>query len=249
MSDGPGQASASSKCLHATARRWRRSRPARRRRCRSGAPRRRGPSWRRCLPAAANLATAARGRGLRGLAAGVRVHLGVEHEHVDVATGTEHVIEAAGADVVRPTVAADDPDVLADQGSSTRSTGAPWRRVRVGTCASGERFVERGDPLALGRDRRTRRPLLGDPASRLGKLAAEVGASSSTSARASRPCGRGRGGCPRPNSALSSNREFDQAGPATRRRSCPTAWSGGCRRRSTSSRWRWPRSSGRRTAA
>ena len=44
---------------------------------------------------------------------------------------------------------------------------------------------------------------------------------------------------PRPNSALSSNSEFDQAGPRPSRVRACRAWSAGCRRRSTSSRWRW----------
>ncbi len=53
--------------------------------------------------------------GLRRLAAGVRVHLGVEHQQVHVAVLRDHVVEAAVADVVRPAVAADDPDALAHQ--------------------------------------------------------------------------------------------------------------------------------------
>ena len=54
-------------------------------------------------------------RGLRRLAARVRVHLGVQHENVHVAAAAEHVIKSAGADVVGPSVTADDPDRLADQ--------------------------------------------------------------------------------------------------------------------------------------
>jgi hypothetical protein len=54
-------------------------------------------------------------RGLRLLAAGVRVNLGVEHEDVDVAAGGDDVVEAAEADVVGPAVAADDPDALVDE--------------------------------------------------------------------------------------------------------------------------------------
>ena len=48
-------------------------------------------------------------RRLRHLAAGVRVHLRVEHQHVDVLAAREDVVEAAVADVVRPAVAADHP--------------------------------------------------------------------------------------------------------------------------------------------
>ena len=54
-------------------------------------------------------------RGLRLLASGVGVHLGVEHQDVDVAAVGQHVIEAAEADVVRPPVAADEPDALLHQ--------------------------------------------------------------------------------------------------------------------------------------
>ena len=54
-------------------------------------------------------------RRLRHLAAGVGVDLGVEHEHVDVAAAREDVVEPAGADVVGPAVAADDPDAAPDE--------------------------------------------------------------------------------------------------------------------------------------
>jgi hypothetical protein len=50
------------------------------------------------------------GRRLRRLAAGVRIDLGIEHQDVDVATGRQHVVESAIADVVGPAVATDDPD-------------------------------------------------------------------------------------------------------------------------------------------
>ena len=54
-------------------------------------------------------------RRLRGLAAGVGIDLGVEHQHVHVARARQHVIEPAIADVVGPAVAADDPDAAAHQ--------------------------------------------------------------------------------------------------------------------------------------
>ena len=49
------------------------------------------------------------------LPARVGVDLGVEHEHVDVVPAGQDVIEAAGSDVVRPPVAADDPHATPDQ--------------------------------------------------------------------------------------------------------------------------------------
>ena len=58
---------------------------------------------------------AARG-GLGSLAAGVGIDLGVQHQHVDIAPGGQHMVQAAVADVVRPAIAADDPDGFLDQG-------------------------------------------------------------------------------------------------------------------------------------
>ena len=46
---------------------------------------------------------------LRGLATGVGVNLSIEHEDVDVLTAGDDVVETAVADVVRGTVATDDP--------------------------------------------------------------------------------------------------------------------------------------------
>ncbi len=62
------------------------------------------------LPSAANFAAAPMRRGLRGLAAGVRVDLRVQHEHVHVVNRRQHVVETAVADVERPSVAAHEPD-------------------------------------------------------------------------------------------------------------------------------------------
>ena len=52
------------------------------------------------------------GRCLGGLAAGVRVDLGVQHQDVHVAVHGDHVVDAAVSDVVCPAVSADDPDRL-----------------------------------------------------------------------------------------------------------------------------------------
>ena len=49
-------------------------------------------------------------RRLRRLAARVRIHLGVDDENVDVLARRQDVIEPAVPDVVRPAVAADDPE-------------------------------------------------------------------------------------------------------------------------------------------
>ena len=54
-------------------------------------------------------------RRLGCLPAGVGVDLGVEDQHVDVAAARQHVVQAAGSDVVGPAVAADDPDAAPHQ--------------------------------------------------------------------------------------------------------------------------------------
>src|SRR5699024_10923727 len=53
--------------------------------------------------------------GLGSLSAGVGVHLGVEDHHVDVVAGRQDMIQAAVADVIRPAVAAEDPEALLGQ--------------------------------------------------------------------------------------------------------------------------------------
>ncbi len=129
------------------------------------------------LPPAANLATAAAGRRLRRLAAGVGVDLGVEHQDVDVAARGEHVVQAAEADVVGPAVAADDPDAAADQ-RRRRSAPASWRR---GESSCRQPLPQRRDPLPLlgdlrlgssGAFRAARRPASSpsSPASRRSRL-------------------------------------------------------------------------------
>ena len=50
--------------------------------------------------------------GLGSLAAGVGIYFGVQHQDIDVAVLRHDMIEAAETDVIRPAVAADDPDAL-----------------------------------------------------------------------------------------------------------------------------------------
>src|SRR5690349_5124817 len=85
--------------------------------------------------------------GLGGLAAGVGVDFGVEHEDVDVAAAGEDVIEAAVADVVGPTVAADYPDGFLDERVGEREQVAGFGRVEAG-----EALFEDRDAAALGGD-------------------------------------------------------------------------------------------------
>jgi hypothetical protein len=71
-------------------------------------------------------------RRLRLLAAGVRVDLGVEHEHVDVGAAGQHVVEAAVADVVGPAVTADDPHGFLDEIVGERAQlGRSFRRAEA----------------------------------------------------------------------------------------------------------------------
>ena len=96
-------------------------------------------------------------RRLRRLAAGVRVHLGVEHEHVDVAARRQHVVEPAEADVVGPAVAADDPHAAAHQVVGQRSRAERQRPSpgrRAWTRASATRRLRRAARRAAPSDRR-----------------------------------------------------------------------------------------------
>ena len=67
------------------------------------------------LAGGGELGDGAERRRLGRLAAGVGVDLGVEHQHVHVAPAGQDVVEAAGADVVGPAVAADDPHAAPEQ--------------------------------------------------------------------------------------------------------------------------------------
>ena len=89
--------------------------------------------------AAGELRDRATRSGLRHLPAGVRIDFGVEHQHVHIHAGAEHVIEAAEADVICPSVAADQPHALTHQRIGERHQIA---RI-VG-------FEARDDPLDLG---------------------------------------------------------------------------------------------------
>ena len=201
------------------------------------------------LPAAANLAIAPRCGRLRRLATGVGVDLGVEHEDVDVAARGQDVVEPAEADVVGPAVAADDPHALADQGAGQREqmagrVGRRRRRRRPTSRPSSSSSSRDAPPLGehgllvvLAGVPGSRRPARGRPRRRARRAGREPSAAGP----------RGRAGCP------GRTRRCPRTGSCSRparalRRSWPTASSAGCRRRSTSSPWRWPPASGRRTA-
>ena len=148
----------------------------------------------------------------------------------------QHVVEAAEADVVGPAVAADDPDALPHQESATLQQVAARRRRRAPRAAA----LQLGDALALRARCSASRRLRSR--SRIASTRSSPTASRSSReqlAGVARPACRAASRMPRPNSALSSNSELDQAGPRPSRVRQSRAWSAGCRRRSTSSRWRW----------
>ena len=201
------------------------------------------------LAGGGELGHGAPGRRLRRLAAGVRVHLGVEHEDVDVAPGRQDVVEPAEADVVGPAVAADDPHALAGQaaGECQQVAGRRHRRGRRSRRAAAARRGARR-PARAGRGCRPRTPDRRPGSTR--RASATDGAAELLEQR-----GRQRRlrlqAEPQPEPELGIVLEQRVAPRRARgpRRSPSTASSAGCRRRSTSSRWRWPPPCGRRTAA
>ena len=199
------------------------------------------------LPRGGELGDRAARRRLRRLAAGVGVHLGVEHEDVDVAARRQHVVEAAEADVVGPAVAADDPDALAHEVvgereqvarvgvvgavDARRARRAARRRARAARAIS-------GSVVLVGVEDRRRR----------GRRRARAPGARASSRGLRRVCASSAEAHAEAELGVVLEQRVVPGRPAARRRSSSTAWSAGCRRRSTSSRWRWRRSCGRRTA-
>ena len=67
------------------------------------------------LASGGELGHRAPGGRLGGLATGVGIDLGIQHQQVDVLARGQRMVQATEADVVGPAVAADDPDALAHQ--------------------------------------------------------------------------------------------------------------------------------------
>ena len=197
----------------------------------------------RRLAAGGELGHRAERRGLGHLAAGVRVHLGVEHQHVDVAAGGQDVVQAAVADVVGPAVAADDPDALLHQGVGQAEQVAA-SRVVLSAPASLPCSV--GHPLALGGDAGFV-GLVGvqEAVDQFG--ADHVAPAGSPVRGRTRPACRSPGACPGRTRRCPRTASWTRPGRG-RRLLTSRAWWAGCRRRSTSSRWRWRPSCGRRRA-
>src|SRR4051794_9190194 len=67
------------------------------------------------LPAGCKLRNSGARGSFGGLSASIRIHLGIEHQQVHVSAAGQDVIETAIADVIRPAVAAYDPDTLLNE--------------------------------------------------------------------------------------------------------------------------------------
>ena len=128
-------------------------------------------------------------RRLRRLAAGVRVDLGIEHEHVDVLVGRQHVIEAAVADVVGPAVAADDPHRLLHEVVGDRE-----QLGRRGRSRAAEHVLQQTERACAARGCPARRagPRRGSPRRALRRCAAPARAPARARAR---PADRSSGAC------------------------------------------------------
>ena len=85
--------------------------------------------------------------GLGHLSARVGIDFRVEDENLDVLARGDRVVESSVADVVRPAVAADDPDVLLDEEFGKRGEALGFRRSR-----GFELLVQLGDAFALRGD-------------------------------------------------------------------------------------------------
>ena len=194
------------------------------------------------LPPAANFATAPRGVAFEAWPAGVRVDLGVEHQHVHVAAGGQHVVEARRADVVGPAVAADDPDGLAHE------VAGEAREAPRGGVAAAPRGGARAPPRARAARRPPRRrgpssariasaSVLADPRRELAEQAARLGRLPlEGEAHAEAELG------------VVLEQRVGPRRAAARGVAWSREWSGGCRRRSRSSPSRSRRAPDRRRA-
>ena len=194
------------------------------------------------LACGGELGDRAQWRRLGHLAAGVRVHLGVEHQHVDVAP------------VANTWSSPPEPMSYAQPSPPTIHT---LRRTRWSTTLSRSAVMagSRSPRRSLSSATRSRWAANSDSRSCGAARIASTSSAPSVVAQFGRgvagPAGRvrrwptaGRARTPRCPRTGSSTRPD----PARRRR-WSTAWWAGCRRRSTSSRSRWRPSAGPRTAA
>src|SRR3989338_6467111 len=97
------------------------------------------------LAAGGKLSRGAARRSLGTLSAGVGIDFSIEHQNIDVAAGSQHMIQATEADIVSPAVAADDPHTLLRQ-----IFGNACQLPRFGSVDAGQHFLKLFDALALG---------------------------------------------------------------------------------------------------
>ena len=176
---------------------------------------------------------AARSR-FRRLAAGVGINLGVEHQHVHVAAARQHVVEAAVADVVSPAVAADDPDALFHQ-----HVGEGEKLLCFAECyAAVKRFLQKLATRSRCREMSASSfcwavsSAVGEffanlPAEPLHQFARKLRLLVDGDAEAQTELG------------VVFKQRVRPCRTAALGILASTAWSAGCRRRSTSIRWRW----------
>ena len=89
--------------------------------------------------------------GFRHLAAGIRVDLGIQHQDLYIAAGSEDMIQAAVADVVSPSIPSYQPDALPHQ---CAGEGSEITQAGIVQCANA--FVQRRYSPALFLDTRFR---------------------------------------------------------------------------------------------
>ena len=188
------------------------------------------------LAAGGELGDRARGRGLGRLAAGVGVDLGVEHQDVDVARPRPARGRGRRSRCRRPS----------RRRRRSRRLRRPGRRPRCSRSAGSR--TRRCSASCSRSSHDPRRAGSATPASSPWSASSEAGRRARRRARrpasATQLAGAARPGCRRPGACRGRTRRCPRTASWTRpargrRRRCPTAWSAGCRRRSTSSRWRW----------
>ena len=96
------------------------------------------------LAAGGKLGHRAARRRLGHLPAGIRVNLGIQHQHVHVLAGAEHMVQPAEADVEGPSVAAQNPHALAHQ-----RVGNGQQVARIGAVVAGQLGAQRQHALPL----------------------------------------------------------------------------------------------------
>jgi len=83
-------------------------------------------------------------RSFRALTTGVGINLGVQHQHINIVAARQDVVQTPVADIVRPAVAADDPNTAADE-----IVGHGKQHFGVTAGVAGQFLFKGGDALPL----------------------------------------------------------------------------------------------------